>query len=297
MKYSAKYTSQLLTGLFILSIAGVLINNLWINLIRTNMGLSFGWLIQPAGFELAEKSIPYAPHNSYSLALLVGWLNSLKVITISLLITTIIGVGAGLARISKNYLLRTISRIYVALIRQIPLLLQLFFWYFVVFLGLSNSPIENHQFINVSNQGIQFLGLKLTVEFSSLIIGLSVFTGASIAEIVRGGITSVSYEQWEAFRSLGIPELIGLRRIIIPQSLPAILPALTSQYLNLAKNSTLAIAVGYTDLYAVSDTTITQTGRAVEGFLILLSSFLILNLLITFIMNIINKITLSPYTN
>jgi general L-amino acid transport system permease protein len=120
-----------------------------------------------------------------------------------------------------------------------------------------------------------------------------VFTGASIAEVVRGGLDSVPRGQWEAFRSLGMTEGLGMRRIVLPQALPAILPALSSQYLNLAKNSTLAIAVGYADLYAVSDTTITQTGRAIEGFLLLLLSFLLLNILINGGMQLLNRAVLK----
>jgi general L-amino acid transport system permease protein len=120
------------------------------------------------------------------------------------------------------------------------------------------------------------------------LLGLSVFSGAAIAEVVRGGLDAVPRGQWEAFRSLGLTEGLGLRRVILPQALPAILPGLSSQYLNLAKNSTLAIAVGYADLYAVSDTTITQTGRAIEGFLLLLLSFLLFNLLINGGMQLIN---------
>ena len=131
------------------------------------------------------------------------------------------------------------------------------------------------------------------MEFCAVLTGLTVFTGASIAEIVRGGINAVPRGQWEAFRSLGLDEGIGLRRIVLPQALPAILPALTSQYLNLAKNSTLAIAVGYADLYAVSDTTITQTGRAIEGFLLLMFSFLLLNLLISGGMSVLNGAVLG----
>ena len=130
------------------------------------------------------------------------------------------------------------------------------------------------------------------MEFAAVLLGLSVFTGASIAEVVRGGLDSVPRGQWEAFRSLGMTEGLGLRRIVLPQALPAILPALSSQYLNLAKNSTLAIAVGYADLYAVSDTTITQTGRAIEGFLLLLLSFLLLNLLINGGMQLLNRAVL-----
>ena len=136
------------------------------------------------------------------------------------------------------------------------------------------------------------LGVTLSVEFAAVLLGLSVFTGASIAEVVRGGLDSVPRGQWEAFRSLGMTEGLGLRRIVLPQALPAILPALSSQYLNLAKNSTLAIAVGYADLYAVSDTTITQTGRAIEGFLLLLLSFLLLNLLINGGMQLLNRAVL-----
>ncbi len=136
------------------------------------------------------------------------------------------------------------------------------------------------------------LGVTLSVEFAAVLLGLSVFSGASIAEVVRGGLDAVPSGQWEAFRSLGMTEGLGMRRIVLPQALPAILPALSSQYLNLAKNSTLAIAVGYADLYNVSDTTITQTGRAIEGFLLLLLSFLLLNLLINGGMQLLNRVVL-----
>ncbi|MAB54821.1 MAG: amino acid ABC transporter permease [Synechococcus sp. CPC35] len=263
----------------LLSLLALLINNLAVNLIRTGLGVSFSWLQRPAGFALAEHVLPYSPSDSYAWALAVGWFNSLKVILAGLVLSTLLGVGAGAARSSGNRLLRNLAGAYVALIRQVPLLLQLLFWYFVAFLGLPNTPAAG--LIHFSNQGIRLLGLPLSVEFCSVLTGLTVFTGASIAEIVRGGINSVPRGQWEAYRSLGLADGLGLRRIVLPQALPAILPALTSQYLNLAKNSTLAIAVGYADLYAVSDTTITQTGRAIEGFLLLLLSFLLLNLLIS----------------
>ena len=141
----------------------------------------------------------------------------------------------------------------------------------------------------ISNQGIEVSGFTLSSEFSALVFGLSIFTSAYIAEVIRGGILSVPRGQWEAFRSLGLSERKGLFNIIIPQALPAIVPGLTSQYLNLAKNSTLAIAVGYSDIYAINDTIINQTGRAIECFIILLTSFLLLNLLISNSMEIINK--------
>ena len=282
---------QLGVGAVLMAGLGVLINNLTVNLIRTGIDLGFDWLKQPAGFALAETALPYAPSDSYLWALLVGWLNSLKVILAGLLLATVLGITAGAARISSNRLLRSLAGGYVAVIRQVPLLLQLLFWYFVAFLGLPDTGLGG--LIKLSNQGISLLGLNLSVEFCAILTGLTVFTGASIAEIVRGGINAVPRGQWEAFRSLGLGEGMGLRRIVLPQALPAILPALTSQYLNLAKNSTLAIAVGYADLYAVSDTTITQTGNAIEGFLLLVLSFLLLNLLISGTMTAFNGLVLG----
>ena len=275
----------------LLAFVAVLVNNLSVNLLRTGLGLDFGWLGRPAGFALAESALPFAPSDSYLWALTVGWLNSLKVIVAGLVLATLLGVAAGAARSSGNRLLCSLAGAYVALIRQVPLLLQLLFWYFVAFLGLPETPVGG--LIRLSNQGISLMGMPLSVEFCAVLTGLAVFTGASIAEIVRGGINAVPRGQWEAFRSLGLSEGLGLRRIVLPQALPAILPALTSQYLNLAKNSTLAIAVGYADLYAVSDTTITQTGRAIEGFLLLLLSFLLLNLLISRAMAVLNTAVLG----
>ena len=162
---------------------------------------------------------------------------------------------------------------------------------FVGFLGLKNNFLYFSNLFKINNQGIDFFGLSFTSEFSALIIGLSVFTSAFIAEVIRGGgLISVPKGQWESFRSLGLSESNGLIRVIIPQALPAIIPGLTSQYLNLAKNSTLAIAIGYSDIYAINDTIINQTGRAIECFIILLFTFLILNLLITNLMETINKL-------
>lgn len=287
------YFQAIIFTLIILMLA-ILVNNLSLNLVRAGLGFDFSWLFRPSGFALAEHPLEYSPSDSYAWALFMGWLNSLKVIFLSLLIATLIGFSVGLARIGSNILLKIISAGYVTLIRQTPLLLQLMFWYFVGFLSIKGNlfPVID-DFINISNQGIVILGIKLTSEFSALLLGLSVFTGAYISEVVRGGINSVPRGQWEAFRSLGLSETLGLYKVIMPQALPAIVPGLTSQYLNLAKNSTLAIAVGYSDIYAVGDTVITQTGRAIEGFILLLMSFLFLNLLISNFMELINKLIVN----
>ena len=294
LKRSHRWFLQLGIVVVLLTLTGVLINNLAVNLIRTGLGLSFEWLSRPAGFALAEHPLPYRSSDPYAWALLVGWLNSLKVILAGLVTATVLGVLAGAARRSINPLLRQLAALYVGLIRQVPLLLQLLFWYFVALLGLPRTnPSPLGSLLTLTNQGISVLGVHLSVEFTAVLLGLSVFTGASIAEVVRGGLDSVPRGQWEAFRSLGLSEAIGLRRVVLPQALPAILPGVTSQYLNLAKNSTLAIAVGYADLYAVSDTTITQTGRAIEGFLLLLLSFLLLNLIINAAMQLLNRAVIS----
>jgi len=294
MKSSKEFILQCLFLIGIVAVLTILISNLRVNLLRTGMGLSFSWLTQPSGFAIAEKSFSYKPSDNYFWALCIGWINSLKVIFVGLITATILGLLAGIARISQNILLKNISSLYIALARQIPLLLQLMFWYFVVFLSLSHTPISFlGSIVILSNKAIKIMGVNISVEYASLLVGLSIFTGASIAEVVRGGLNSVPKGQWEAFRSLGISERMGIAKIVLPQALPAIIPGLTSQYLNLAKNSTLAIAVGYADLYAISDTTITQTGRAIEGFIILMASFLLLNILISSAMEGINKLTIK----
>ena len=280
---------QIVIIFILVSLFVFFINNLIINLIRTDLGFNFSWLFKPASFALAEHALPYSPSDSYAWALFIGWLNSLKVIFISLFLSTIVGIIIGLSRTGNNVLLKIISSFYITIIRQTPLLLQLMFWYFVGFLGLKNNFIYFTDLFKINNQGIEFFSLSLTSEFSALIIGLSVFTSAFIGEVIRGGIDSVPNGQWESFRSLGLSERNGLLKVIIPQALPAIIPGLTSQYLNLAKNSTLAIAIGYSDIYAINDTIINQTGRAIECFIILLLTFLILNLLITNLMETINK--------
>jgi len=294
MKKEKGLLLQVGVGIVLIIIVAILINNLSINLLRAGLGFDFSWLFRSAGFALAEHPLSYSPSDSYAWALFMGWLNSLKVICLSLFIATFIGFFVGFASTGENSLLRILSVGYVTLVRQTPLLLQLMLWYFVGFLSIKDNlftPLKG--IINFSNQGITFLGINLSPEFSALLVGLSVFTGAYISEVVRGGINSVPIGQWEAFRSLGLSENSGLYKVIMPQALPAILPGLTSQYLNLAKNSTLAIAVGYADIYAIGDTVITQTGRAIEGFLLLLVSFLVLNLIISNFMEFINHYILT----
>ncbi|MEA5581808.1 ABC transporter permease subunit [Nodularia harveyana UHCC-0300] len=276
-------------------LAAVVVMILWGNLNRNlqqlGIQLGFDFLQQQASFGIGETLINYEPTDSYSRALWVGLVNSLRVAILGILLTTIVGITAGIGRLSDNWLVRKITIIYVEIFRNTPLLLQLLFWYFAVFLGFPRreEKITLWGFLGISQDGIELPWFTLSPEFSALLLGLVFFTGAFIAEIVRGGIQSVPKGQWEAARSLGFPPLLVMRLVIFPQALRVIIPPLTSQYLNLTKNSSLAIAIGYPDVYFVASTTFNQTGRAVEVMLLLILTYLTLSLTISVTMNFFNR--------
>ena len=298
-----RYLPWLVQGVVALAVGVVvafLLTNLLLNLTARGLLLSWSWLGQPAGFDLAETILPFDASLPYWRALLAGLVNTLRVVIAGLVGATVLGSLIGTASFSSNGLLRGLARVYVEVIRNIPLLLQLIFWYFVVFLALPNGTdaiqlpglvlaksglfLGDPQLVN----GVWQAPVRFTVEFGALLTGLVVYTAAFIAEVVRGGIASVPKGQWEAASSLGFAPLLTLRRIVLPQALRVIVPGLNSQYISLAKNSSLAVACGFTDLYSVSETTLNQTGRAVEVMLILLGSYLVIDLVISALMNGLN---------
>ena len=298
-----RYLPWLVQGVVALAVGVVvafLLTNLLLNLTARGLLLSWSWLGQPAGFDLAETILPFDASLPYWRAMLAGLVNTLRVVIAGLVGATLLGTLIGTASFSSNGLLRGLARVYVEVIRNIPLLLQLIFWYFVVFLALPNGTdaiqlpglvlaksglfLGDPQLVN----GVWQAPLRFTVEFGALLTGLVVYTAAFIAEVVRGGIASVPKGQWEAARSLGFAPLLTLRSIVLPQALRVIVPGLNSQYISLAKNSSLAVACGFTDLYSVSETTLNQTGRAVEVMLILLGSYLVIDLVISALMNGLN---------
>ena len=298
-----RYLPWLVQGVVALAVGVVvafLLTNLLLNLTARGLLLSWSWLGQPAGFDLAETILPFDASLPYWRALLAGLVNTLRVVIAGLVGATVLGSLIGTASFSSNGLLRGLARVYVEVIRNIPLLLQLIFWYFVVFLALPNGTdaiqlpglvlaksglfLGDPQLVN----GVWQAPLRFTVEFGALLTGLVVYTAAFIAEVVRGGIASVPKGQWEAASSLGFAPLQTLRRIVLPQALRVIVPGLNSQYISLAKNSSLAVACGFTDLYSVSETTLNQTGRAVEVMLILLGAYLVIDLVISALMNGLN---------
>jgi general L-amino acid transport system permease protein len=335
------------------------------------LGLGFSFMGNAAGFPVAESIIPYDPSHSFGYALLVGFLNTIKVSLIGIFLATILGLIAALARLSTNWLVSNIASVYINIIRNIPLLVQLFIWYFAVYQKLPpvDQAIAAPGPVYLSQRGLYMVGLtptstfarwliflgaglvlaivvyrlllryqmqtgkstyplivalvifvalpllgwfvvsspplektvpvlgkfnftgglRMTPEFAALLSGLVVYTGAFIAEVIRGGILSVSKGQTEAARAVGLSTIQTLRLVVLPLALRVIIPPLISQYLNLTKNSSLAIAIGFVDLFFVGRTIINQAGQAVPVFLLIMAIYLSLSLLTSMILNIYNK--------
>ena len=478
-----KVAFQVITLVAVIAVLSLLITNFNRNLAQQGTTFGFSFLRNSAGFGIGESLVDYQPQDAYLRVIRAGLVNSLRMIVVGIVLATVVGILAGVASFSENWLVYKISRAYVGLVRNVPLLLQLFFWYFAIFFqfpppqnqavlfspewlssvgryvpkilrdilnGMGNSipdglkaalePLSHllvlskrgvylpgpslsdqnwlglvlliaalflggllwklidgawargrlwaspaSRIINgilaalvlgaiafLVIQGLKLLisgestdgfslgvgawipvmvvglivavviwqqrtrimveqgasgqshlyaiggilavtvlifvlglgwhapeivesggatgGLRLSLEYAAGVSGLVFYTGAFIAEIVRGGIQSVSKGQWEAARSLGLPSGIAMRLVVFPQALRVIIPPLNSEYMNLAKNSTLAFAIGYPELYSVSSTTFNQTGRPVEIFLIIMAAYLVFNLLISVSMNQLNAL-------
>jgi len=279
------------------------IHNTASNLEERRIASGFGFLEREAGFEIGESAfLRYGASDSYLRALFVGLTNTLSVALIGIVAATVLGSAVGLFRLSKNFLLRTLAGAYVEFIRNSPLLVQLFFWYAVIteVLPHPRDALQPLPGVFLTNRGIFFPsftsspalegfnfvgGLALTPEFATLLIGLSVYTAAFIAEIVRAGVLAIGRGQWDAAHALGLKRGQALRFIVLPQSLRVIVPPMASQYLNLTKNSSLAVAIGYPDLVSIANTTINQTGQAIEGVAIIMAVYLTISLSISAFMN------------
>jgi len=360
---------QVLTAGLVGLVAWYLISNTMDNLARQNIAAGFGFLDRQAGFQIGERLIEYGPADTYARAFVVGLLNTLKVAAIGIVLATILGVIVGVARLSTNWLVAKLSAGFVEVIRNVPLLLQLFLWYGILTEGLPSprqalnpapgvflsnrglklpGPAEDPAWIWVlaafilgivatvllarwnrarqqrtgqvipmvrigaglivglpllvvlafggaaldmpTLQGFNFQGgLTLSPEFAALLFGLVVYTAAFIAEIVRSGILAVPHGQTEAARALGLSEGRVLRLVVLPQALRVIIPPTTSQYLNLTKNSSLAVAIGYPDFVSVANTTINQTAQAIEGVASIMAVYLTISLGLSLLMNWYNK--------
>ncbi len=270
-----KALGQAVFVLVIVLVAAMLWHNLTLNLQKAGIQVGFDFLNAQASFDIGESIVPYSPTDTYGRAIFVGLLNTLRVTVLGIVLATSVGIVVGVARLSTNWLVQRLAIGYIEIFRNTPLLLQLFFWYFTVFAR--------------SGKGITIAGLQLSPEFGATLVSLTLFIGSFIAEIVRAGIQSVPRGQWEAARALGLKPSVILGRIVLPQALRLSVPPLTSQYLYLAKGCSLAIAIGYPDIYLITNTTFNQTGHAVEVMVILMVVYLGLNLIIATAMNLFNQ--------
>jgi general L-amino acid transport system permease protein len=276
------------------------------NLRALGIPTSFAFLDDVAGFGINQSLIPYSPLSSYGRALLVGLLNTLTVSALSGLFATLIGFAMGFARLSRNLALSRLASAYVAIVRNLPLLLQILFWYVAVLAPLP-GPADSYHFAGfyLNNRGLSGPALsfahgwpmadwpvfdsavnrfnvaggwRLAPEACALILGLAIYTGSYIAEIVRAGVQSVPHGQSEAAAALGLSASQARRLVIRPQAMRVILPPLISQYLAMTKNSSLAAFVGFADLMQVSGTILNQTGAALQVIALVMALYLGLSL-------------------
>ncbi|MEZ8721373.1 amino acid ABC transporter permease [Vibrio pomeroyi] len=348
-----------------------IVNNALTNLDARGIATGFDFLSQEAGFGIGLTLVEYDETFSYGRTFVVGLLNTALVSLLGIILATVLGFSMGIARLSSNWLVSRCAAVYIEIFRNIPLLLQIFFWYFAVLQALPSArqslSLGEAIFLNVRGlyfpapvleQGSSFViaaliigivatviiniwannkqkltgqqtpmfriaaslivglplvvyfvmgmpisaeypalkgfnfkgGISIIPELAALVLALSIYTASFIAEIVRSGINAVNHGQTEAAMSLGLPRSRTLKLVIIPQALRIIIPPLTSQYLNLTKNSSLAMAIGYPDLVSVfAGTTLNQTGQAIEIIAMTMGVYLTLSLLTSALMNIYNR--------
>jgi len=347
-----------------------LASNTVVNLQKQSIATGFGFLNKEAAFEIGESLIPYSAANTYTRALIVGALNTIKVAFAGIVVTLLLGTVIGVARLSTNWLVAKLSAIYIEVMQDLPILLQLVFWYAIFYESLPppSEALCPGAGIYLCNRGVAFtvpeahpahiymltafllgcvaayfirrwarkrqertgryfpvfraslaliIGLplivwlaagspmkmnapKLTVfnfeggltvspEFMALLLGLVLYTSAFVAEVVRAGIQSVGKGQREAAMSIGLKPTQVLNLVILPQALRVIVPPLTSQMLNLTKNSSLAVAIGYPDFVSVANTTINQTGQSIEGVALIMAVYLVFSLSTSAFMNWYNR--------
>lgn len=296
----------------VIAVGWFLVANTLHNLSSRGIVSGFDFLERPASFAIGETLAAYSPADTFGRALYIGLLNTLLVSVLGIILSTVLGTLIGIARVSVNWLVEKLAALYVESVRNVPLLLQLFLWYTLITQGLPGPRQALHLLPGVwlSNRGLivpsvdwatmslssphlagfNFQGgLSLSPELAALLFGLTIYTAAFIAEVVRGGILAVPKGQREAAAALGLTPGQSLRLVILPQALRIIVPPLTSQYLNLLKNSSLAVAIGYPDLVSVANTTINITGQAIEGFAIVMAVFVAISLALSTLMNWYNR--------
>jgi general L-amino acid transport system permease protein len=369
VSWSDRHFRALMWQVLVIALVAAAIAWLWRNaahnLDARRISTGFGFLSREAGMPIGDTLIAYNPSDTYFRALFVGVLNTIRVAAIGVVLATVIGTLIGIARLSKNWMLARLCAVYVEVLRDLPLLLQIFVWY-VLLQGLpaARQALRPLPGLFLTNRGLfvptinweaahglvllalcagivgailyrrraiaaQMLdghprriwpvaliliaglplvaslglgtrwtvstpelrgfnfvgGVTLSPEYVALLAALTTYTAAFIAEIVRAGILAVPKGQWEAAEALGLSRGMIIRQIVLPQTLRFVIPPMTSQYLNLTKNSSLAVAIGYQDIVSVANTTLNQTGQAIEAIAIIMAVFLTVSLSISALMN------------
>jgi general L-amino acid transport system permease protein len=291
-----------------------LLSNTLTNMRARGIQSGFDFLWDTAGFDIGESMLSFDATHAYWQAFLVGLLNTLRVSLIGIVACTLWGTLLGIGRLSGNALARGLCYVYTELFRNIPLLLQLFMWYvlLVEWMPEGDTPLHVADLLFLSKSGLTLPwlvhldghwlwdlpvwqdgnvlgGASVSPEFLALTWGLTLYTSAFVAEVVRAGLLSVPKGQTEAARSVGLSPWLTLRLVVLPQAMRLIVPPMTNQYLNLIKNSSLAVAIGYPDLVNISNTALNQTGRAVECIALVMAVYLSLSLLTAALMNAYNR--------
>ena len=286
-------------------------HNLTANLDRLGVRTGFAFLERPAGFAISQTPIPFDETATYFRAFLVALVNTLLVTGLSIALATVIGFVIALARSSSNQLVASVGALYVETFRNIPLLIQLLFWYFAVVqaLPLPRQSIDVGNAIFLNNRGlfIPWLdasgvslprlegfnfhgGLVILPELLALTIGLSIYSAAFIAEIMRGGIQATSRGQIDAAYSLGLTRWQTTRLVVVPLALRIIVPPLGAYYIVILKNSSLGSAIAYPELILiVAGTILNQTGQPIEAMTITLATYLALGLTLAFLTSAVNR--------
>ncbi len=282
------------------------------NLRTRSIASGFHFLGRAAGFEISPGPLPYSSRDPYARALAVGLGNTLRVSLLGILLATALGLLIGVARLSKIWVVSTLARAYVEIVRNTPLLLQLLFWYSLsqvlpspahalrplpgIFLCVRGLFVPSLTWEGgllwigstlPALMGFNFHGgMSISPEFGALLIGLSTYTAAFIGETIRGGILAIDRGQTEAAAALGLSRVKILRLVVLPQAIRVIVPPTTSQFLNLTKNSSLAVAIGYPDLISITNTTLNQTGQAIEAIALAMFAYLAISLAISLAMSL-----------
>lgn len=311
LRHDPKVRSIAIQAALVVALAAlivVMILNAAANLEQQNIASGFGFLRRTAGFDISQTLVPYANTDTYARAFWVGLTNTLLVAALGIVFATLLGFVIGIARLSANWLVAKLALVYVEVVRNVPLLLWLFAIYFGVLLRLPAPGESTHlPFGMLLNQRGLYLpalgsgqwpgmgafniegGVAIQPELIALLTGLVTYTAAYIGEIVRAGILSVARGQGQAAAALGLTPVQSLRYVVLPQALRAIIPPLTNQYVNLAKNSSLAVAVGYPDLVSVfAGTILNHTNQAVETIAITMAVYLVMSLALSAGMNALN---------